>query len=82
MREKFFLNHQWSLEQISARLKMEGFTYTISYNTIYRGIYSGLFDEPGLSHLNRGLYVSLGTEAKAVIQKIMKSEEVKLSLAI
>ena len=33
---------------------MEGFNYTISYNTIYRGIYEGLFDEHRLSPGNRG----------------------------
>lgn len=29
-----FLNHQWSPEQISARLKYENSNFTISYNTI------------------------------------------------
>ena len=49
-----FLNQQWSPEQIANRLKSEGFHLAISYNTIYRAIYLGLFDPPKLSHGNRG----------------------------
>lgn len=41
-----FLNHQWSPEQISGRLALEGSIYHISYSTIYRAIYAGLFDTP------------------------------------
>lgn len=63
--KNLFLNYQWSPEQISARLKMEGFKYTISYNTIYRGIYSGLLDEPGLSHGNRGAIRKLRHRGKS-----------------
>ena len=40
-----FLEHQWSPEQIAARLKYEESVYNISFTTIYRAIYSGLFDE-------------------------------------
>lgn len=39
-----FLNHQWSPEQIAGRLKLENYPYQISYRTIYRAIYSGMFD--------------------------------------
>lgn len=41
-----FLNHQWSPEQISHRLKLEKSPVSISTSTIYRGIYTGLFDSP------------------------------------
>lgn len=41
-----FLNHHWSPEQIAGRLKLENSAYRISYNTIYRAIYSGMFDTP------------------------------------
>lgn len=51
--KNLFLNHQWSPEQISARLKFEHSNFTISYNTIYRGIHNGKFDEKGLSRGNR-----------------------------
>lgn len=39
--EDKFHNHQWSPEQISARLKYERASIQISTSTIYRGIYSG-----------------------------------------
>ena len=41
-----FLNHQWSPEQIAGRLALEGSPFRISYNTIYRAIYAGMFDSP------------------------------------
>lgn len=41
-----FLNHHWSPEQISGRLQLEKSAYRISYNTIYRAIYKGMFDTP------------------------------------
>ena len=49
-----FLNHQWSPEEIQGRLKLEHASMQISYVTINRAIYSGVFNEPGLSHGNRG----------------------------
>ena len=49
-----FLEAQWSLEQISGRIKLEGSQYKISYNTISRAIYAGQSDEKNLSHGNRG----------------------------
>ena len=42
--QKLFLEQQWSPEQISNRLAYENSPYQISYNTIYRGIYAGMFD--------------------------------------
>lgn len=53
---RLFLEHQWSPEQISARLAYENNYYSISYNTIYRAIYAGMFDttEQKRSHGNRG----------------------------
>ena len=55
VREKF-LNHQWSPEEISGRLRLENADISISYSTIYRGIYAGVFDTPEerRSHGNRG----------------------------
>ena len=40
-------------EEIQGRLKLEHASMQISYVTIYRAIYSGVFNEPGLSHGNR-----------------------------
>ena len=60
-----FLRHQWSPEQISSRLKFENSSFTISYNTIYREIYNGRFDEKGLSHGNRGVIRKLRHRGKS-----------------
>lgn len=53
---KLFLEYQWFPEQISARLAYENSPFRISYNTIYRAIYAGLFDTDAQrqSHGNRG----------------------------
>lgn len=45
VRDKFLVHH-WSPEQIAGRLRQEDSPYHISYNTIYRAIYSGMFDTP------------------------------------
>lgn len=45
VRDKF-LNHHWSPEQIAGRIRLEKSDYCVSYTTIYRGIYSGMFDTP------------------------------------
>ncbi len=44
--KRLFLQNRWSPEQISARLKLENYSVSISYKTIYRAIYSGIFDTP------------------------------------
>jgi IS30 family transposase len=43
---RLFLEEQWSPEQIAQRLRHEESEEQISYNTIYRGIYAGIFDTP------------------------------------
>ena len=50
-----FLHQQWSPEQISNRLKYENNLISISYTTIYRGIYNGLLEDKKLSHGERGV---------------------------
>lgn len=60
-----YLNHQWSPEQISARLKFENSSFATSYNTIYREIYNGEFDETGLSRGNRGAIRKLRHRGKS-----------------
>ena len=47
--------HQWSPEQIAGGLSCGHASWSISPNTIYRAVYAGKFDEPGLSHGNRGV---------------------------
>ncbi len=46
----YFLEHQWSPEQISGRLKHEESDLYVSYTTIYRAIYAGMFDTPKEKH--------------------------------
>lgn len=40
-----FLNHQWSPEEISGRIKAETGDGKLSYHIIYRGIKDGIFDK-------------------------------------
>jgi len=53
---RLFLDQQWSPEQISNRLAHENSPFRISYNTIYRAVYTGMFDTPEQKHStgNRG----------------------------
>lgn len=60
-----FLNHQWSPEEIQGRLKLEHSSMQISYVTIYREIYSGMFNEPNLSRGNRGAIRKLRHRGKS-----------------
>ncbi|ASZ08359.1 IS30 family transposase [Enterococcus thailandicus] len=61
---RLFVEEQWSPEEISHRLKSERTGIAISYTTIYRGIYNGLFETEPLSHGNRGLVRSLRRRRK------------------
>ena len=49
-----FLDYQWSPEEIEGRLRLEYGRTIISYQTIYRAIYRGHFDDNSLSHRARG----------------------------
>lgn len=60
-----FLDHQWSPEQIQNRLKHEKSVHSISYNTIYRAVYRGDFNEKGLSSGNRGAIRKLRHRGKS-----------------
>lgn len=50
-----FLKHQWSPEETAGRLSLENMDQSVSYTTIYRAIYAGMFDtkEQRASHGNR-----------------------------
>lgn len=61
---RLFVEEQWSPEEISCRLKDEQVGITISYATIYRGIYSGLFETEPLNKGDRGLIRSLRHRGK------------------
>lgn len=61
-----FLHQQWSPEQISNRLRYENNPISISYATIYRGIYTGLLEvKQKLSHGERGVVKKLRHRGKA-----------------
>ena len=76
-----FLNHQWSPEEISGRLKHESGKCIISYNTIYRGIYSGMFDEENKSHGNRGAIRKLRHHGKSRHTKDYEERRGKIQIS-
>ena len=73
---KLFLGCQWSLEQISNRLKLEGRT-NISYKTIYRAIYAGMFDTPEQKRStgNRGARRKLRYRGKLRRSKLVQAND-------
>lgn len=62
-----FLKHQWSPEQISGRMKCEASKHSVSYSTIYRAIYAGMFDtkKQRNSNGNRGAIRKLRHRGKS-----------------
>lgn len=64
----------------SERLMLED-TCHISYNTIYRAIYSGMFDEPGLSHGNRGAVRKLRHKGKSRHTKVYDERRGKIKIS-
>ncbi|XHN44796.1 Transposase [Lonepinella sp. MS14436] len=80
VRDKF-LAQQWSPEQIQHRLKLENSEYSISHNTIYRGIYAGLFDEKGLSHGARGAVRKLRHRGKTRHTKVHEERRGKIPIS-
>lgn len=61
---RLFVEEQWSPEEISYRIKQECAGFSISYTTIYRGIYQGIFEIQPLKPGNRGLIRSLRHRGK------------------
>ncbi|HEL1827956.1 TPA: IS30 family transposase [Streptococcus suis] len=59
-----FLDCQWSPEEIAGRLHLEHGMPIISYQTIYRAIYRGHFDDTSLSHGARGVIRKLRHRGK------------------
>ena len=71
-----FLECQWSPEEIEGRLRLERERHVISYQTIYRAIYRGHFDDTPLYMVLVGLFANFVTMVKHAIQNPMwKSEE-------
>ena len=74
--KKLFLTEQWSPEQIAHRIQLEESVFTLSFNTIYRAIYRGEFNEANLSHGNRGAVRKLRHKGRTRHTKtILKSVE-------
>lgn len=80
--QRLFLEEQWSPEEISTRMRLEINQQAPSYNTIYRAIYHGDFDEPNLSHGNKGAIRKLRHRGKTRHKKIIESAVEKYQFRI
>ena len=60
-----FLEYQWSPEEIEGQLRLEYGKTVISYQSIYRVIYRGHFDDNSLYHGARGVIRKLCHRGKA-----------------
>ena len=74
-----FLNYQWSPEEMEGRLRLEYGKTFIGYQTIYRAIYRGHFDDNSLSHSARGVIrkVMLKTEGKSLFLILFRKDPKK-----
>ena len=79
--KRLFLNEQWSPEEISARMRLEINQQALSYNTIYRAIYHGDFDEPNLSHGNKGAIRKLRHRGKTRHTKNYRERRGKIPIS-
>lgn len=81
IREKF-LKLKWSPEQICGRLKLEKSELYINYTTIYRAIYSGMFDtdKERASNGNRGAIRKLRHRGNPDIPGLTLKDVVKFQL--
>ena len=62
-------------------MKFENSSFTISYNTIYREIYNGRFDEKELSHGNRGVVRKLRHRGKSRHTKNYEERRGKIQIS-
>lgn len=78
-----FLGRHWSPEQIAGRLKLENYPIQISYKTIYRAIYAGMFNTPEQKHStgNRGAIRKLRHKGKPRRNKNVVETRGKLSIS-
>lgn len=82
VKEKF-LEQQWSPQQIAGRMKLEGLPVCVSYNTIYRAIYAGMFDtrEQKRSGGNRGMKRRLRHRGKPRHRKSRNDNRGKMNIS-
>ena len=78
-----FLELHWSPEQIANRLKLETYPIQISYKTIYRAIYSAMFDTPEQKRStgNRGAIRKLRHRGKPRRKKDSTSQRGKIPIS-
>lgn len=76
-----FLCQQWSPQQISERIRIEKPEYFVSFNTIYRGIYSGWFDTKNLSHGEKGAKRHLRHKGKPRHKKGIEEKRGKIQIS-
>ena len=76
-----FLDYQWSPEEIEGRLRLEYGKTVISYQTIYRAIYRGHFDDNSLSHGARGVIRKLRHRGKTRHTKGYVENRGKISIS-
>ena len=79
--KRLFLNEQWFPEEIGARMRLEINQQALSYNTIYRAIYHGDFDEPNLSHGNKGAIRKLRHRGKTRHTKNYRERRGKIPIS-
>ena len=79
--KRLFLEEQWSPEQIANRLREENNAVQVSYSTIYRAIYSRMFDDKKLSHSERGVIRKLRHRGKTRHKKGTEETRGKLKIS-
>lgn len=78
---ELFLERHWSPEQISNRLKLEENPIQVSYNTIYRGIYSHDLEEGKLPKGQRGMARKLRHHGKTRHKKGAQERRGKIQIS-
>lgn len=76
-----FLDYQWSPEEIEGRLRLEYGKTVVSYQTIYRAIYRGHFEDNSLSHGARGVIRKLRHRGKTRHTKGYVENRGKISIS-
>ena len=79
--KRLFLEEQWSPEQIANRLREENNAVQVSYSTIYRAIYSRMFDDKKLSLSERGVIRKLRHHGKTRHKKGTEETRGKLKIS-
>lgn len=81
--KKLFLDLHWSPEQIANRLKVETYPIQISFKTVYRAIYAGMFDTPEQkrSKGNRGTIRQLRHKGKSRHSNNYEEERGKIPIS-